>query len=54
MLLNYFAILNVLRPVPFETKWDPETFKSETCKNGSQDSITGSDIDVYCIYYREY
>ena len=38
-------MLKVSRPVAFET---------ETRKNGSRDSITGSDIDVHCIYYREY
>jgi len=46
ILQNYFfATFKVSRPVAFET---------ETRKYGSQDSITGSDVDVLCIYYREY
>jgi len=46
ILLNYFfATFKVSRPV---------AFKTATRKYGSRDSITGSDIDVHCIYYREY
>jgi len=46
ILLNYFfATFKVSRPVAFET---------ETRKYGSRDSITGSDINAHCIYYREY
>ena len=53
--LNYFfAIFKVSRPVTFETETRPETFQTEPRKNGSRHSITGSDIDVHCIYYREY
>jgi len=40
--------------LPIETETRPDTFETETRKNGSQDSTTGSDIDVYCICYREY
>jgi len=46
ILLNYFfATFKVVRPVAFET---------QTRKYGSRDSITGSDINAHCIYYREY
>ena len=38
----------------FETETRPETFKTKTRKNGSRDSITGLDIDVHSMYYREY
>jgi len=44
-LTNSFAMFKLWRSVAFET---------ETCKNGSVDFIIGSDIDVHCIYYKEY
>ena len=50
----FFAIFKVWRPVAFKTETRPETFETETRKNGSRHSITGSNIYVHCIYYREY
>jgi len=51
LLIYFFAIFKVSRPVTFETETRPETFETEPRKNGSWHSITSS---VHCIYHREY
>jgi len=48
LLYHFLATFKVSRPVVFETEMRPETFETETCKNGSRDASQDS-ITTKCI-----